>query len=94
MTRTVHAVDAAKAAHYLGIGRNTLLALLRKNGYTHTHPPRKNLPKKAYRQAGYFTTELVQFYQGNVPKLHEKLMITATGMDLCRELINTTKANT
>lgn len=87
MARAVYSVDAAMAAKHLGVGRNTLLNLLRENGYTHAHAPRRNLPKQQYREAGLFTTELVQFYQGPVRKLHEKLKITAAGMELCRQLI-------
>ena len=91
MVRTVYAVDATAAAKHLGIGRNTLLSLLRENGYTHEHAQAKNLPKKEFRQAGYFTTQLTEYWQGQVKHLHEKLMITASGMELCREIIEATQ---
>lgn len=87
MGRAVYSVDAAVAAKHLGVGRNALLSLLRENGYTHAHAPRRNLPKKQYREAGLFTTELVQFRRGAVVRLHEKLKITAAGMELCRQLV-------
>lgn len=95
MTRTaqIDAVDANSAAKHLGIGRNTLLALLRENGYTHAHAPRRNLPKKEFRAAGLFKTKLVQFQQGPVVKLHEKLTITAAGMDICRDLVEEKRAS-
>lgn len=91
MTRTVYAVDANKAAKHLGIGRNTLLKLLREAGYTHAHAPRKNLPKRQYRQAGLFASALTEIRLGDVRKLYEKLTITAAGLDECRELLEKTK---
>lgn len=91
MARTVHAVDANKAAKHLGIGRNKLLELLRTAGITHSDEMRRNLPKKEYRERGLFSSELTEYWQGDVRKLHEKLTITADGMELCRELIENNK---
>lgn len=91
MPRTVYSVDAHKAAKHLGIGRNTLLKLLRDAGYTHAHAPRKNLPKRQYRQAGLFASALTEMRFGSVRRLHEKLTITAAGLDVCRELIEEQK---
>lgn len=87
MTRTVYAIDANKAAKHLGIGRNTLLKLLRDAGYTHAHTPRKNLPKTQFRKAGLFASSLTEFYAGPVKRLHEKLTISPAGLDVCRELM-------
>jgi phage antirepressor YoqD-like protein len=87
MSRTVHAVDAATAAQHLGTGRNTLLERLRNAGVTHSSGPRRNLPRQEYRQAGLFSTALTRYWQGDVQHLHEKLTITAAGIEFCRQLL-------
>lgn len=87
MSRTVHAVDAATAAQHLGTGRNTLLERLRNAGVTHSSGPRRNLPRQEYREAGLFSTTLTRYWQGNVQHLHEKLTITAAGIEFCRQLL-------
>lgn len=93
MARTVHAVDAATAAQHLGTGRNTLLERLRNAGVTHSSGPRRNLPRQEYREAGLFATALTEYWQGDVKHLHEKLTITAAGMEFCRQLLELEQSN-
>src|SRR5690606_16791895 len=66
---------------------NPPLERLRNAGVAQSCGPRRNPPRQEYRQAGLFATALTEYWQGDVKHLHEKLTITAAGMELCRQLL-------
>lgn len=85
-TRT-HTIDAKEAAKLLGIGHHTLLKKLRESGATYNTNQQTNIPKKQYREAGLLTTTLTTYWRANVRCYHEKLAITADGMEFIRDLL-------
>ncbi|MCO1336643.1 phage antirepressor KilAC domain-containing protein [Microbulbifer sp. OS29] len=84
-----------QAARMLGMGRNNLLKLMRKNGFLYSQEPMRNSPTKWAVEQSLLNQKTGQFFKGPVKVQHITALVTPKGMAWIRDIVEsqtTTKA--
>ncbi|WP_444942740.1 phage antirepressor KilAC domain-containing protein [Microbulbifer sp. ZKSA006] len=78
-----------QAARMLGMGRNNLLKLMRKNGFLYSHDPMRNSPTKWALEQKLLHQKTSEFFRGPVKVQHITALVTPKGMAWIRDIVET-----